>query len=499
MKKTLLILLIILSDAVLFASEKAVVLNFNTVDILTYRLYMERKWDSVIIIGKLALREDIDFYYLRVRMGIAYFEKQAYYPAVTHLKKARQFNSDDPAVANYLYYACRYTDRGEEASLLRAGMTPESRKLIDDKEGFLDLIHLESGYTLSSDKSPGNLATLMESDSIYGEQDLYGNSFYANLGLKLRLSNRVSLSLAYNYLQFDKTKYIQYGRGEDQLVSITDTSWGKVYNYDFPWVVYNTSFNYQVKQQEIHIGASYSPGAGFRIMPAFHFIHVAYTATNPGYRFDTVQDPAYYTAFDSTMYTFPFARLNYSFPQSDTSFNNYVAALKITKDFGLFNLGLSGSYSNLNGSKQKQIGLSLTYFPFGNLNFYGTTSVTGFSQGKKDSRLLFSQVLGAKITSWMWAEGNIYYGDYTNANIFNGSVVYNNSDAMNYRAGASLIFVISKHISLSLIYQYTSKESQQIYYVKKQNSATQEINEVQTSKYNPYHTNTIIGGITWKL
>ena len=499
MKKNLLILLIILSGTVLFASEKEVDPDFQDVDILSYRLYMERKWDSVIMIGKQALRQDIDFYYLRVRMGIAYFEKQAYFPAVTHLKKARQLNADDPVVASYLYYACRYTDRGEEASLIRASMTPESRKLIEDKEGFLDLIHVESGYTLSSDKSPGNLATLMESDSIYGEQDLYGNSFYANIGLKFRATHRLGFSFGYSYLNFDKTKYIQYGKGEDHLIKVADSSWGKMYIYEFPWVVYDTSFQYKVKQQEFHLAASYSPGAGFRIMPAFHFIHVAYTATNPGYRFDTVQDNNYYTAFDSTMYTFPFARLNYSFPQSDTSFNNYVAALKITKDFGLFNLGLSGSWSNLNGKKQKQVGLSLTYFPFGNLNFYGTTSATGFFQGKKDQRLLLSQVLGAKITSWAWAEGNIYYGDYTNANIFNGSVVYNNSDVMNYRIGASLIFVISKHIYLSLIYQYADKESQQIYYIKKQNSATQEINEVQTSTYNPYHTNTIIGGLTWKL
>lgn len=248
MKKSLLILLMILSGTVLFASEEAVDPDFQDVDVLSYRLYMERKWDSVIIIGKQALRQDIDFYYLRVRMGIAYFEKQAYYPAVTHLKKARQFNSDDPVVANYLYYAFRYTDRGEEASLIRASMTPESRKLIEDKEGFLDLIHVESGYTLSSDKSPGNIATLMESDSIYGEQDLYGNSFYSNLDVKLRLSNRVSLSLAYNYLQFDKTKYIQYGLAEANRDSIIKNQFSEDYFYSFPWKIHDTAFKYIVRQ-----------------------------------------------------------------------------------------------------------------------------------------------------------------------------------------------------------------------------------------------------------
>jgi hypothetical protein len=175
-----------------------------------------------------------------------------------------------------------------------------------------------------------------------------------------------------------------------------------------------------------------------------------------------------------------------------------VAALKVTRDIGRVSIGLAGSFSNLNGKKQKQLELSLSYFPFGNINFYGTTSATGFFQGKKDQRLLVSQVLGAKLTPWLWGEGNIYYGNYTNANIFNGSIVYNSSDRMIYRTGATLTFVINRHLYCSLIYQYAQKESQQYYYYKEQDPETLEINEIQTSKYNQYHTNNIIGGITWK-
>ncbi|MCX6269580.1 MAG: hypothetical protein NTW16_19875, partial [Bacteroidetes bacterium] len=130
--------------------------------------------------------------------------------------------------------------------------------------------------------------------------------------------------------------------------------------------------------------------------------------------------------------------------------------------------------------------------------FYGTTELTGFFQGN-NKRLLLSQTLGAKITPWMWGEGNIYYGDYTNANIFNGSIVYNNSDLIDYRVGASLIFIAGKHIQLSLIYQYFRKESQQYYYIKTADPDTHKINENQQIKNNPYNTNSIIGGITWKF
>ena len=498
MKNNLIFFLIMLAILTGASSMAAIKLDYTTVDLLTYRYYQETKWDSVILIGKQALRQDIDYYYLRVRLGISYFNKAEYFPATTHLKKARQFNSGDPVIENYLYQAYIYTNRPEEARLLRAAMPPEEQDTTLSKKGFLEQVHFETGYTISGDRSPKNLATLMEKDSIYGEQDLYGNSFYSNLGLKLRVSNRICLSLAYNYLNFSKTKYIQYGRGEDHLQSISDSAWGRNYNYTFPWVIYDTSFNYHVSQHEAYISATIALPWGLKVIPAFHWIHVGYNMINPHFRRDTVQDTAYYTSYDANYHTFPFSRIIYSFDRKDTSFNNYLAALQISKDLGRFNLSLSGSWSNLNGKKQKQVGISLTYYPLGNFDFYGNTTATGFLQGK-NKRLLLSQALGVKITPWMWGEANFYYGDYTNANIFNGSVVYNNSDIINYRGGATLVFLVGKHIQLSLIYQYLRKESQQIYYIKTEDTNTHAIKEIKQTKNNPYNSNTLIGGITWKL
>ena len=498
MKRALILLLIILSSvagATLMAANK---LDFTTVDMLTYRFYQEKKWDSVIVIGKQALRQDIDYYYLRARLGIAYFEKADYFPAATHLKKARQFNAGDPMVGDYLYRAYIYTNRTDEARILRASMPGEDRDTSLLSHGFLERVHFESGYTISSDKTPGNLTTLMGDDSIYGEQDLYGNSLYSNLGLKLRVAKRVELTLAYNYLNFSKTKYFQYGRSEAHRDSISIQPLSNDYFYSYPFKIHDTAFKYNVSQNEAYFQVKAILPWGIKVMPAFHWINVKYKTTDASYRTDTITDTAYYSKIDLTYHLFRYPALVYSFEQKDTSFNNYVASLGISKDLGIFNVLLSGSWSNLNGKTQKQIGLSLTYYPLGNLNFYGTTTATGFLQ-KSNKRLLLSQVLGAKITPWMWGEANFYYGDYTNANIFNGSIVYNNSDIIDYRGGATLVFVVGKHIQLSLIYQYFRKESQQIYYIKTQDPITKEIKEVQQYKNNPYNTNTIIGGITWKF
>jgi hypothetical protein len=497
MKNNLICLLVLLA-AFTGTSSMAAESDFETVDLLTYRYYQEKKWDSVIIIGKQALRQDIDFYYLRVRMGIAFFEKQQYFPAATHLKKARQFNSEDPVIANYLYYAYFYSNRLEEADLMQSSMTPEARHKAMLEHGVIQEVHIEGGYVFSSDKTPANLSTLMEHDSIYGEQDLYGNNSYSNLGLKLRVSKRVSFSLAYNYLNFNKTKYIQYGRGEAQLDSISNNAFSRDYFYSYPWKIHDTAFKYNVVQHEGYFSASVIGPGRIKIAPAVHLIHVSYPVIEAGFRTDSISDTAYYLYADSSYHMFRYPSIEYSFNANDTSFNNWVVSLGLSKTIGIFNIGIQGSWSNLNHKKQKQLGVSLTYFPLGNLNFYGTTSLTGFFQGK-DKRLFVSQVLGAKITPWMWGEANFYLGNYTNANIFNGAIVYNNSDIIDYRAGATLVFFVGKHLQLSLIYQYFRKESTQYYYTKTEDPYTHEINAIQQTKHNPYHTNTLIGGITWKL
>jgi hypothetical protein len=488
---TLPIILFLLSVFPVHASNR---LDFETVDRLTYSFYLEQQWDSVIVVGKQALHDNIDYYYLRVRLGVAYFEKQEYFPATTHLRKAREFNSADPFVTGYLYRAYVYTNRTAEARILK-GSSPEGLSGIEDKEpAVVEKICFEGGYTFSSNASPDNLSTLMGKDNIYGEQDLYGNNLYGNLLMKINVSRRISLTFAYTYLNFSKQKYFQNRYQEDHLEKIADSAWGKNYIYSFPFVTHDTSFAYHVIQQEAYVSAGIQLGGGFRILPALHLFKVGYPLIQSKWDTATVWDTMLYTNFDSTYHTFPFLHTNYSYTRKDTSFYNFLFALMVTKDIGIFNLGLYGSWSNLNGTTQKQAGLTVTYFPLGNLNFYGTTTATGFFQ-KKEKRLLLSQVLGGKIASWLWAEGNIYYGDFTNSNIFNGSIVYNNSDKIDYMAGANLVFELNKHFYLSLIYKYARKESQQYYSVKSTEPFTTTI-KVQN---NPYYTNSIIGGITWKL
>jgi hypothetical protein len=479
-------------------------LDFQSVDKLTYRCFEEKKWDSVIVVGKKALRQGIDYYYLRVRMGISYLEKKEYFPAIIHLRKAIEFNSQDPVISDYLYQSYVNVNREDEAQLIQGKNPKDKNDSTNIRNKFVEQVNIEGGYSLSSNYSslqlPPHLyqATKSGGQDIYGVEDLYNNSIYGSLGLKLKIFKRVKLSLAYNYLDFSKTMKLKEGHYEDHFLGIVNTVGGKNYLYSYPWVVHDTSIHYHVSQHEAHFGLTFILPVGFRIMPVFHFIHVASTINNFNIKLKPIQDTAFRSTTDSTIQTFPFTHYNYSFHQKDTSFNNYVVALMVTKYVGIFNFGIFGSWSNLNDQTQKQAGIMLSYYPLGNLNLYGTSTITEFFQGK-ETRLLLSQVIGGKITPWCWAEGQFYWGNFTNANILNGFIVYNISDKIDYRAAASLTFLVGNHIQLSLIYQYYRNESQQFYQILTLGPISKQLNEQVQTKNNPYNTNSLIGGITWKL
>jgi len=479
-------------------------LDFKAVDELTDRYFKEQKWDSIISIGHKALRQNIDYYYLRVRMGISYFEKQKYIPAATCLRKARSFNSSDSTVTDYLYWSYLYSNLEGDARFLKPFLPKVEWETQKVNGGFLEQINFAGGYTLSSDKSSviipdlaGKFGPKGDND-YYGEQDVYGNSFICNLGLKLRVMKRIELSLAYNYLNLDKSTYIKDGHFRDRLMGTSDSSGGKVYHYSYPWITRDTSLHNSINQHEGNLGIIVTLPAGFKIQPNFHLIHVSYTEPNVIFRAKTSNDTDFYS---STKYTYhPFTHYNYTFNQKDTSFYNYVISLLVTKDITIFNIGLFLSWSNLNGQTQEQAGIALTYYPLGNLHFYGTSAITGFLQGS-ENRIFLNQILGAKVIKWWWLEGNLYWGNYTNANIFNGSVVYNNSDKIDFSTGVSLFFFAGKHLQLSLIYQYLSEESPCLFDLKRPIPGTVplKINDQTQITNIKYYTNNLIGGITWKL
>nr|NQU89727.1 hypothetical protein [Bacteroidota bacterium] len=99
---SLMVFLLMLQPLSTFSQEKQ---DFRKIDSLTYSLYQQGKWDKLITVGEKALGQGLDYYYLQIRVGIAWYEKQNYRRAIPHFEEALKFNLVDQTVLEYLYYS----------------------------------------------------------------------------------------------------------------------------------------------------------------------------------------------------------------------------------------------------------------------------------------------------------------------------------------------------------------------------------------------------------
>lgn len=86
-------------------------------DISTYRQYVNMQWDSLIAEGNQYIEKGVDYYYLRIRLGIACYVKQNYVGAIGHLNKALELNPGDQLTIEYLYYSNLYRGNDFEAKI----------------------------------------------------------------------------------------------------------------------------------------------------------------------------------------------------------------------------------------------------------------------------------------------------------------------------------------------------------------------------------------------
>ncbi len=90
-------------------------------DKLTYDYYLKGQWQQLIKTANEALKQGIDFFYLRTRLGIAYYNRGQYRLAIKHFRKALQWYPKDKVILEYLYY-----------SYLLGGQLADANKLIYD-------------------------------------------------------------------------------------------------------------------------------------------------------------------------------------------------------------------------------------------------------------------------------------------------------------------------------------------------------------------------------
>jgi len=103
-------------------------------------------------VGNEGIKSGEDYFYQRLRVGIAYYYLGNYRKATNHLEKALSYNSGDAITLEYLYYSYLYSKRDLEARALTIKFSQNlNEKLNTNDIKIVDQIYIETGPTLISE------------------------------------------------------------------------------------------------------------------------------------------------------------------------------------------------------------------------------------------------------------------------------------------------------------------------------------------------------------
>ncbi len=485
---TLVTVLILFSVEVV--AQKA--LNFKRVDSATYALYNAKRWDELLKEGNRGIKNGIDYYYLRMRMGIARFKQEKPFFAATHFEKALKFSKNDPTALSYLYSTYLWQNNKGKAARLSTGFSPALKNKLHVENKIFQSIDVSSGYLFNNNTEKNGSLYLMGADSLIGKQLLLGKQVFFHAGASLLFFNRLNLYFSYDNLNIDKTNRFQYRELGLKKDSTVVQSWGYENYFSETDTVKEKVFDNTVLQNDFYANAGVMFNGGWSAGGFYHLINVKSTKINENYRQLTKSDTAYFLDYENRYETFEYPQNSFYFETADTSFNNWFAGVFLEKDWNYLRATLELSAGNLNGYKQKQASAAFLYYPLGNASFYGKTVFSVFKQtGGNTTRFLWSQTAGIKILPKLWLEAGYRQGDFSDTQYERGFLVYNLHEKIKFMVSAGLMFYLNENADINLRYQHFEKTGKYGYFEK-------ENNDYGINEFN-YLSNTIILELIWKF
>jgi hypothetical protein len=433
-------LLFTLADSPASAQGK---MTFRQADSLTYQFYETGNWGELVRTGKEAIRQGQDYYYLRMRIGIAYYMLGRYRAAAVHFEEALNFYADDKTAIGYLQQCYDWGGMNTEAAYLNRRY-PRALAGSDNSNKFFRELFLLSGVSFSDSESKLPDMNIAGSEGIYGEVNLSGDMMIYQAGANI--SPRPDLLWYIGYTNIHLAKYQRI------VASGIDTVNNK----------------YTLKQHLVYASFPIRYAKGWQVIPAVNLI--------------SINDKAVLLSFDTLAQ-------EYSIQNSTAIPLNYVFSLKVMKDLPYMSLGPSFGFSRLNFNDQLQLSFDFNVFPFVNLNLYSFSRIaTTYENGQLYNH--FKQTIGGRIADWCWLQGSYHGGEIRNAHDENGLLVYNTAGRLHSRSSATIYFLTGKKIIFRIEYSFVQQQDEYLEYTDYINYS---LNPVR------YNNHQIMGGIKWKL
>ena len=377
-------------------------LTFANVEAQSYSLFTQTKWDELVRFGNRALTKGFDYYYLRYRLGVAYYMKKKYRNAASNFEKAVVFNSTDEAM-EYLYYSYVYSAQYERARWLSKSFSPAVIAYIgSDKFNAISFATLEGGVA-SSDSSKQ-----------------FQNETYVQAGLGCYVNKRFSLFQAVTYFAQD-------------------------------------AFRGNIEQFQYYLGANIPLKNGWTFASGIQPIYANFT---PDYfKIDSI--PAGPPPPRGAPPPPPRrAVLVDSLGTAQSKFN-FVWAATITKSFSHFDITLGAAIGAFDTATQYEQYLGITYYPLGNNSLLVGGTIYAHTENHYKN-LNYGIVPFLSVSPIKSLTLTVSYLANSGGNLIesNGYIVSGTPDFMAARFSCLADITLSKCISIYATYQHEDNQEE---------------------------------------
>lgn len=433
-KKAGLVLILLLMIASLQSQE--IKNSYKSIDSLTYNLFINQDWKTLLEEGKKYKKSESDFYYLKVRMGIANFKTGHYLLAVKLLEEAYNLNKFDLVVQDYLYWAYRYSGLFLESDVFYKKMDISLQKQIGLDLKFISAIDV------------GLVAT---SNSDYNEM-LENNTVNETTNYRFFIDNQQIITFGLNHRFSNNTNFYHRLTIMPRKLVYQENNLGEI-----------TNVFYKGTETRYYADATFALGKRWYLDAYMVLLFGNYDDLTSGV-----------TRGNTLNFT---DKINYS---------DVVFGGKISKSSSYFRNSLNVSYSNLNGLNQLQTGYSISLYPLANtlvVPFGSFQYVRESLDSYSDNRMVYTG--GIEInTKNISFTGFVNAGEINNYNSNNGSVVYNQVATTESEFGAIVQVYLNK-FELKLGYSLMNMKDYSV----------SDLDDLNSFKYKQQN---LILGVTWR-
>ncbi len=369
---------------------------------LSYRYYLSKEWEKLLPFTKKQFSIGNDYYFMRMRAGIAAYELKQYREACVHFEKALNFKPQDDIASEYLYFALVYCERNDEALQLRRTFSNELKQRL----GFTKTSVLMSVFNETGLKTTDNAN--------------FENAFYTQLGLQHNVAGRFSLLHAGNYFMQNEKRF-------------------------------------SVEQAQYYLRATAPLKKGFGIVLSGHAIQmnvkerVAYTTTvvatvpaDP--RFPNSGDTRTLVASINAETLIPIQR------------QSFIACAALGQEQKLFSWQLGGSFAQLDTARQLQLNVNAQVFPFKNNSFVLGSNVYWHQENQTMRALALAPYLVWHPVQKVYVSAAWFTNAGNNISEYNAQLFTNSIDYTRQRYSASLYYGLYSRLWLYGTMGYELKE-----------------------------------------